>query len=86
MNTFCPSPTFGCLIASDLTIQMFPTAFVSFILYSLIFLLPGFGWNFRLHRVNDAWVDDDDVDESQMSWPDAVASHLCLAGGPDELT
>ena len=50
---------------------MFTTAFVSFILYSLIFLrlrgnLPGFGWNFRLHRVKVPWVDDD-VDESQMS-------------------
>jgi len=50
---------------------MFTTAFVSFILYSLIFLrlrgnLKGFGWSFRLQRVENPWLDDD-VDESQMS-------------------
>jgi hypothetical protein len=50
---------------------MFITSFVSFILYSLIFLrlrgnLHGYGWNMRLRRVREPWVVDE-VDESQMS-------------------
>ena len=79
--TSCPCR----IVTSDHAIQMITTAFVSFILYSLIILrrrvnAPAFGWNFRLHRVNDAWVDDG-VDESQMSMAGCCGKSPSLFGG-----
>ena len=72
-------------IASDHAAEMVTPAFVSFISYNLLFPrlrgnLPGFGWNFRLHRVNDAWLDDD-VDESQTSMAGCYGKSPLLCEG-----
>ena len=86
MNTSSSVPhRFACLIASDHATEMFTLAFVSFILYCLLFPhlqgnLPGFGWNFRLHRVNDAWLDED-IHESQMSMSGCCGKSPVLCGG-----
>ena len=78
------------VIASDHAAKMFTPTFVSFIFYNLLFRhllgnLPGFGWNFRLHRVNDAWVDDE-VDESRTSMARCYGKSPLICGGSDELT
>ena len=86
VNTSSSVPhRFACLIVSDHAAEMFTLVFGSVILYCLIFLrlrgnFPGFGWNFRLHRVNDAWLDDN-VDESQMFMSGCCGRSPLLCGG-----